>query len=69
MSKNHLLKKLQLKREDLYRKYRNNAMTEKEYLAAIKPLDEAIDDLEMSAMMDDPVLRKAFLSHFQKQED
>ena len=40
-----------------YRRYRSGKISEKEYLARIKPIDRAISVLEMATLQDNPVLR------------
>ena len=63
MSQNlyHLHKRLEL----AYKWYKNGIISEEEYLAFIKPIDQAIDGLEMSTLLDSPVLRgsSSLLSH------
>lgn len=54
--------------EEEYRQYISGNITEKEYLIRVKPIDKAIDELEMSTLQDIPVLRGSSLLHFQMQK-
>jgi len=40
-----------------YKQYKDGLISEKQYLALIKPIDQAIDKLEMSTLPDNPVLK------------
>ena len=51
----HLQK--QLKSE--YDFYKSGTISEKQYLALIKPIDQAIDNIEMSTLRDNPVLKES----------
>jgi hypothetical protein len=44
--------------------FQSGFISEKEYLSAIKPLDKAIDTMEMSTLKEFLVLREASLAHF-----
>ncbi len=48
------LAKLCEKRFDLYRKFRRREMSRKEYMNAIAPIDEAVDQLELSMLGGSP---------------
>ena len=50
----------------LFSWYRAGKLTKKQYLAYIKPLDQAISDLEMATLQDNQALKKASLQHSQK---
>ena len=50
----HLHAKLEL----AYAQYKNCAISEKEYLASIKPIDQAIDNIEISTLQDTLALRE-----------
>ncbi len=54
--------------EENYKQYISGEITEKEYLCRIKPIDEEIDKLEMSTLLDIPALKEAFLLYSQMQE-
>ena len=45
-----LLKNLQKQSIKLYIHFRKNCITEKEYLNAIKPLDKAIEEIELKSL-------------------
>ena len=62
------LSQLQHMLEKNYRQYKLGEMTQKEYLVRIKPIDKAIDKLEMSILQGTPVLRGSFLLHSHRQE-
>ncbi len=47
----HLHKRLEL----AYKWYKNGIISEEDYLVFIKPIDQAIDSLEMSTLLDTPV--------------
>ena len=53
--------------EENYKLYVSGEITEKEYLCRIKPIDEEIDNIEMSTLQDIPDLRGSFLQNFQMQ--
>ncbi len=64
-----------LELDDLYRQefvlfswYVSGKLTREEYLNSMKPLDQAISDLEMANLQGKHVLGKASLQHFQKPE-
>ena len=54
------LRLLQQMLEEYYGQYRSGEITQKEYLILIKPIDQAIDNLEMATLQDIPALREAF---------
>jgi hypothetical protein len=58
------LKQLHQVMYECYTLFQMGLLSEKEYLAAIKPLDMAIDTLEMSTLKEFLVLREASLAHF-----
>lgn len=47
----HLHKRLEL----AYKWYKNGIISEEDYLVCIKPIDQAIDSLEMFTLLDTPV--------------
>ncbi len=49
----HLQKHMQV----YYLAYKRGTLTEEEYLSRIKPIDQAIDNIEMSTLQDTLVLR------------
>jgi len=51
-----------------YLAYKEDEITQKEYLVRAKSLDRKIADLEMSNLLDTSVLKGSFLLHSQKQE-
>ena len=53
------LRLLQKMLEEYYSQYRSGEITEKEYLILIKPIDQAIDNLEMATLRDIPALRES----------
>lgn len=57
---------LQQKMQELYSLFQLGTITEGEYLLKIKPIDQAIDNIEMSTLLEGyPVLKRSFssLSH------
>ena len=63
------LRLLQKMLEEYYGQYRSGEITEKEYLILIKPIDQAIDNLEMATLQDIPVWKEAFSQLSQMPED
>ena len=57
------LRLLQKMLEEYYSQYRSGEITEKEYLILIKPIDEAIGNLEMATLQDILALRGSSLPH------
>ena len=55
------LRLLQKMLEEYYGQYRSGEITEKDYLTLIKPIDQAIDNLEMATLQDIPALRGSSL--------
>ena len=55
--------------EENYKQYISGEITQKEYIRRIKPIDQAIDKLEMSILQDTPALKGSSLLHSQKQEN
>ena len=53
------LNQLHQELEKKYHSYKSGAISEKQYLALIKPIDQAIDNIEMSTLQDNPVLRES----------
>ena len=45
--------------ERKYQQYKGGAISEKQYLALIKPIDQAIDNIEISTLRDNPVLKES----------
>ena len=68
MNNELLLRQLQKKLMNEYNAYKEGVISEKEYLARAKPLDEAIGDLEMAILRGTPVWREAFSQHSRKPE-
>ncbi len=54
--------------EKEYKQYKDGFISEKQYLTLIKPIDQAIDNIEMSTLLDIPALKEAFLLYSQMQE-
>ena len=54
------LKLMQKMLEENYKQYINGEITEQEYIRRIKPIDEAIEKLEMATPQDNPVLKVSF---------
>ena len=69
MNSEQLLQQLQKKLMNEYLAYKDGTISEKEYLARAKPLDEAIGDLEMATLRDTPLWREVFSQHFHTPED
>jgi len=61
---NPALAHLQHKMQQYYLLFQLGLMNEKEYLSAIKPLDKAIDTLEMSILKEYLVLKEASSTPF-----
>jgi hypothetical protein len=57
------LRLLQKMLEEYYSQYRSGEITEKEYLILIKPIDEAIGNLEMATLQDILALRGSSSPH------
>jgi len=53
--------------EKHYGFYTSGEISEKEYLHAIRPIDKAIGEREMSMLRDSPVLKESSSRHFLKQ--
>ncbi len=51
-----------------YEMYKNSFITQEEYIEQIKPIDQEIDNLELSTLQDTPALKESFLQLSQKQE-
>jgi hypothetical protein len=47
----------------LYRAYREGTLTKAAYLESVKPIDDAIDKLEMAILKDSLVLQESFSQH------
>ncbi len=62
------LRQLQRELESHYKQYASGYISEKEYLIIVKPIDEAIDNLEMATLRGTPVWKEAFLQHSGKLE-
>ncbi len=62
------LYQLQHRLQKKYEKYRDGSISEKEYITLIKPIDQEIDNIEMSTLRDTPALRGSFLQLSHKQE-
>jgi len=65
---NPALAHLQHKMQQYYLLFQLGLMNEKEYLSAIKPLDTAIDAMEMSTLKEYLVLKESSLKHFHVRE-
>jgi CHAT domain-containing protein len=63
MARAQHLKCIQKSIEHIYRQYSDKLLNQKQYLALIKPIDQAIDQLEMATLLDTPVLKATFLRH------
>ena len=50
----------------LFSWYRAGKLSKAQYLAYIKPLDQAISELEMATLQGSQALKKASLQHFQR---
>ena len=61
------LYRLQHSLHKIYARYRNGLITQKEYIATIKPIDKEIDKLEMSTLQDIPALKGSSSLLFHKQ--
>ncbi len=59
MHRNNTLQQLQKMLMDEYLSYREGTISEKEYLIRIKPIDKAIDNLEMATLRDTPALKES----------
>ena len=66
----HITKLQQLQKilMDEYNSYRAGVISEKEYLIRARPIDMAIDNLEMATLQGTPVWKEAFSQHTLKQE-
>lgn len=62
------LQQLHRQLEEMYHFYKSGAISEKQYLTLIKPIDQAIDYVEMSTLLDTPVLRGSSSPLLQKRE-
>ena len=62
-----LLQRLQRELASHYARYREGEISEKEYLQRAKPIDNAIDTLEISTLQDNPALKESLSAHFPKQ--
>jgi len=63
------LRLLQKMLEEYYGQYRSGKITQKEYLALIKPIDQVIDNLEMATLQDIPALKGSSLLQVRKPEN
>jgi len=63
---NNPLKVMQKLLEENYKLYKEQEISEKEYLWRIKPIDEEITRLEMATLRDTLVWRESFLRHTPK---
>ncbi len=61
-------KLLQKMLEENYKLYKSGEISEKEYLTRVKPIDEAIGELEMATLRGTPLWKEAFSHYFQKPE-
>ena len=59
------LRLLQKMLEAHYGQYRSGEITEKEYLSLVKPIDEAIGNLEMATLQGTPVWKEVFSQYSQ----
>ena len=62
------LQQLQKMLMDEYLSYRAGTISEKEYLARARPIDEAIGKLEMATLRDTPLWKETFSQLFQTPE-
>ncbi len=62
------LLQLQKMLEEEYRQFKLGAITKKEYLVRVKPIDQEIGKIEMSTLRGTPALKGLSLLHFQTQE-
>ena len=62
----HLLSQQKKRLSDAYRLYKQKRISKKEYCMRIKPIDQAIDRLEMSTLQGNLVWKEAFLRHIPK---
>ncbi len=53
------LNQLHQQLEEMYHFYKSGSISEKQYLTLIKPIDQAIDNIEMSILRDNPVLKES----------
>lgn len=61
------LKNLQKLLEENYRQYKLGEITEKEYIIKAKPIDQAIDKIEMAILLQDTLaLKESSLQHTPK---
>ncbi len=68
MCKSHLLYLQRILAKE-YSLYRSGLISDNEYLHRVKPIDQAIDSLEMATLQDIPVLKGSFSPYTQKQEN
>ncbi len=54
--------------EKEYKQYKDGSISEKQYLTLIKPIDEAIDNIEISTLQDTLALKGSSLLLSHKQE-
>ena len=66
MPDSHGLKFLYRLLETYYTLYIEEKISEKEYLAYIKPIDQAISSIELSTLQDNPAQKESFLSQLLK---
>ena len=53
--------------DEHYRFYKLGKISEKEYLDVIRPMDEAIGEMEIAMLQDSSVLKGSSSKHFPKQ--
>jgi len=69
MLDSHGLKFLYTLLEAYYTLYKEEKISEEEYLVYIKPIDKAIDIIELSTLQDNPAQKESFLSQLLKLEN
>ena len=62
----HLLSQQKKRLSNLYHLYQKKCISKKEYCRRVKPIDQAIDKLEMSTLQGTLVWQEAFSLHVQK---
>ena len=63
---NNPLKLMQKMLSVNYELYKTGVITQSEYIERIKPIDKAIDKLEMATLQDTPVLKVSSSEHIPK---
>lgn len=63
------LRLLQRMMQEYYEQYSSGEINEKEYLDLIRPIDQAIDNMEMATLRDTPAWIESFSLPAQSQEN